>query len=66
MGCTYPGTHHDQPSPSCKNIHEQGPAVPVNNSAASAACPAWHGGVPNLKSSGVLSVDGTLYWAISW
>lgn len=32
---------------------------------ASAACPNWRAGIPNLKSSGVLSVDGVLYWAVS-
>ena len=29
------------------------------------ACPGWHKGIPNLKSSAVLSVDGVLYWAVS-
>ena len=29
------------------------------------ACPGWHEGIPNLKSSAVLSVDGVLYWAVS-
>lgn len=24
MGCTYPPTHRNQPSPTCKNIHQQG------------------------------------------
>lgn len=42
-----------------------GPAIPVNNPAARKACPAWRSDTPNLKSSGVLSVDGVLYWAIS-
>ena len=23
MGCSYPPTHGNQPSPTCKNIHEQ-------------------------------------------
>lgn len=65
MGCDHPPTHGNQPAPTCKNIQMQGPPVPVNNSLAQQACPAWHDGIPNLKSSGVLSVDGVLYWAIS-
>eukprot|EP01048_Picozoa_sp_COSAG05_P014278 COSAG05_NODE_1602_length_4434_cov_2.280277_3_plen_206_part_00 len=39
--------------------------VPVNGPDAKAACPSWNRGIPNLKSSGVLSLDGTLYWAVS-
>lgn len=67
MGCTNPATNASwqQPTPECKNITMQGVPVPVQNAAAAAACPKWHSGVPNLKSSGVLSVDGVLYWAIS-
>jgi hypothetical protein len=65
LECDHPPTHHDQPSPTCKHITEQGPAVPVRSKAAAQACPAWRGSIPNLKSSGVLSVEGTLYWAIS-
>ena len=65
MGCTYPPTHGNQPSPVCKNIHEMGVHVPVQGPDASKACPAWHSGIPNLKSSGVLSLDGVLYWAVS-
>ena len=65
MDCTYPPTHGNQPSPVCKNIHEMGVHVPVQGPDASKACPAWHSGIPNLKSSGVLSLDGVLYWAVS-
>ena len=65
LGCDDPPTHHDQPAPTCKNVTEQGPAVPVRSPAAVKACPNWHQDIPNIKSSGVLSVDGTLYWAIS-
>ena len=53
MGCSYPPTKGDQPSPDCANITEQGPPVPVNNPGAMKACPAWRDGIPNLKSSGV-------------
>ena len=55
MGCDHPSTHGDQPSPTCKNIQLMGDPVPVKGPAASKACPAWHSGIPNLKSSGVLS-----------
>ena len=65
MGCNHPSTHHDQPAPKCANITEQGLSVPVQGPDVSKACPAWHGGVPNVKSSGVLSIDGVLYWAVS-
>ena len=65
MDGTYPPTHGNQPSPVCKNIHEMGVHVPVQGPDASKACPAWHSGIPNLKSSGVLSLDGVLYWAVS-
>jgi len=65
MGCNHPATHHDQPAPSCANISQQGTSVPVQGPAVSKACPAWRDGIPNLKSSGVLSVDGVLYWAVS-
>ena len=65
LGCDNPPTHHDQPSPTCKAITEQGPAVPVKSAAAIKACPEWHDGIPNLKSSAVLSVGGVLYWAVS-
>ena len=65
LGCSNPPTHHNQPSPTCKNITEQGPAVAVKSAASIKACPGWHDGIPNIKSSAVLSVGGTLYWAIS-
>jgi len=65
LGCTYPPNKHNQPTPTCKNINEQGKHVPVTSKSALAACPSWHDGIPNLKSSGVISVDGVLYWAIS-
>ena len=68
MGCkdvpVTPG--NQQPYVPCKNISLQGADVPVKNAEALKACPAWRKGIPNLKSSGVLSVDGVLYWAISW
>ena len=28
-------------------------------------CVRWHGNIPNLKSSGALSINGTLYWMVS-
>jgi hypothetical protein len=98
MGCTYPPTHGNQPSPACRNISEVGVPVPVTGARApvsvwgwcacvpgrvlgrdltawlarmgagpdaTKACPAWRSGIPNLKSSGVLSLDGVLYWAVS-
>eukprot|EP00729_Bicosta_minor_P011341 gene11341-33642_t len=55
MNCTYV----------IERLPLRGVAVPVNGPAASKACPEWRTGIPNLKSSGVLSVDGVLYWAIS-
>ncbi len=65
MGCSYPPTHGNQPSPNCSHIKEMGAHVPVQGPDATKACPAWNHGIPNLKSSGVLSLDGVLYWAIS-
>ena len=52
---------------SCLNVVCAAPfqPVPVNGPDAKAACPSWNRGIPNLKSSGVLSLDGTLYWAVS-
>jgi hypothetical protein len=32
---------------------------------AMSACPQWTAGVANIKSSGVLDINGTLYWAVS-
>ena len=43
----------------------RGPPIPIQGPAVAKACPEWHSGIPNLKSSGVLSVDGVLYWAVS-
>jgi len=43
----------------------RGSPFPVNNTLARMTCPVWHGTLPNLKSSGVLSVAGVLYWAVS-
>ena len=63
MNCTNPPTHGNQPAPVCSHVQEQGPAVPVKNAEALKACPEWRSGIPNLKSSGVISVDGVLYWA---
>eukprot|EP01062_Namystynia_karyoxenos_P060317 TRINITY_DN51879_c0_g1_i1.p1 TRINITY_DN51879_c0_g1~~TRINITY_DN51879_c0_g1_i1.p1 ORF type:complete len:546 (+),score=157.27 TRINITY_DN51879_c0_g1_i1:87-1640(+) len=67
MGCTnpQPSPATPQPSPVCANISLQGADIPVRGPAAVAACPEWHSGIPNLKSSGVISIDGVLYWAIS-
>ena len=67
MGCDDPPTHHDQPSPVCKNISLRGAAVPITNAAARKVCPKWdgHSDIPNLKSSGVLALDGVLYWIVS-
>jgi hypothetical protein len=65
LNCTNPPTHGDQPSPACSNIRLQGAARPVVGPDVSKACPPWSTGVPNVKSSGVLSVDGVLYWAVS-
>ena len=67
MNCTYPPItpSNHQPSPTCSAIEQRGVAVPVVGPAADKACPEWRAGIPNLKSSGVLSVDGVLYWAIS-
>ena len=67
MGCDNPPTNHThtQPSPTCVNITMQGDPVPVKGPVASKACIPWRDGIPNLKSSGVISVDGVLYWAVS-
>ena len=65
MGCDSPPTHGNQPSPTCANVTLQGDPVPVTGPAASKACVEWREGIPNLKSSGVISVDGMLYWAVS-
>jgi len=65
MGCDTPPTHGNQPSPSCKNITQQGGSIPVKGPQVSHTCPEWREGVPNLKSSAVLSIDGVLYWAVS-
>lgn len=67
LGCHKVPTKHNQPSPSCDHIKRVGVAVPINGSKAQRLC---HGGwekkpIANLKSSGVLSVDGVLYWAVS-
>ena len=73
MGCSVetPGPNHTQPSPVCKNVTMQGQPIVVNSPSSSKACPNWHTDCgdgtpcPNLKSSGVLSVGGILYWAVS-
>jgi hypothetical protein len=67
MGCDNPPvTPSDhQPAPNCSNVTEQGSPIPVQGPAVSEACPVWRPGVPNLKSSGVLSVGGVIYWAVS-
>lgn len=66
LNCTLEPTHHNQPSPSCQHIQRAGAAVPINGSKARKLCPTWENKpIPNLKSSGVISVDGALYWAIS-
>ena len=71
MGCTVetPSPNNTQPSPICKNITMQGESIVVRGPAASKACPGWHDvdgrPVPNLKSSGVLAIGDTIYWAVS-
>lgn len=64
MGCDHPPTHHDQPAPTCKNITQKGASIVVGKNFTG-VCPEWHSGIPNLKSSAVISLDGVLYWAIS-
>lgn len=41
------------------------PFAPANSSFAKASCPGWGQGLANIKSSGALFVNGTLYWAVS-
>ena len=41
------------------------PFAPANSSFAKANCPKWGGGLANIKSSGVLFVNNTLFWACS-
>ena len=41
------------------------PFAPANSSFALANCPSWGRGLANIKSSGALFVNGTLYWAVS-
>jgi hypothetical protein len=71
MGCTVeqPGPNQTQPSPICKNISLQGNSIVVKGPAALKTCPGWHDVdgkmVPNLKSSGVLAINDTIYWAVS-
>lgn len=67
LGCDNPPTHHDQPSPLCANITLQGDAivVPAARGNFSSRCPRWGDAAVNVKSSGVLSVRGVLYWAVS-
>merc|ERR1739848_85956 len=64
MDCDHPPTHNNQPSPKCKHITQQGDSIVVGKDFTG-VCPSWRGDVPNLKSSGVLSIEGVLYWAIS-
>ena len=64
MGCDHPATHHDQPSPTCKNVTMTGDAVVITSQSPN-KCPSWGSGVPNVKSSGVISLRGVLYWAVS-
>ena len=67
MGCDAPPTHHDQPSPTCKNVSLRGDPIPIKAPTALKACSPWEGHktIPNLKSSGVLALDGVLYWIVS-
>jgi len=53
------------PSYPDKAFKEMGKAIPINGPEAKKACPVWHSNIANLKSSGVLSIDGVLYWAVS-
>ena len=43
------------------NINSSFLQIPIRGPEAVKACPGWHKGIPNLKSSAVLSVDGVLY-----
>ena len=43
------------------NTHSSFLQIPIRGPEAVKACPGWHAGIPNLKSSAVLSVDGVLY-----
>ena len=65
LGCNNPPTHHDQPAPTCKGISMVGSNIPIKGASVSKICPNWHADIPNLKSSGVISIDGVLYWAVS-
>jgi hypothetical protein len=42
-----------------------GPFPLADTDFARAICPAWNGRLANIKSSGVLEVDGTMLWAVS-
>merc|ERR1719247_210542 len=64
LNCTHNPTPHDQPAQGCTGIREQGDPIPVRGPVGD-VCPKWENSVPNLKSSGVLSVDGVLYWAVA-
>ena len=61
MACASPPARPGYtPSPTCANITLQGKEVVVG--PGHSVCPGWDGGsTPNLKSSGVLSVEGVLY-----
>jgi len=41
------------------------PFAVSNGSLARGACPGWGGGLANIKSSGVLELNGTLLWAVA-
>jgi len=53
------------PSYPDKAFEERGKAIPINGPEAKKVCPTWHSNIANLKSSGVLSINGILYWAVS-
>lgn len=65
MGCDHPSARKGfSPSPNCTNLTLMGKEVVVG-AGHPGVCPQQGSGPPNLKSSGVLSVDGVLYWAVS-
>mmetsp|Transcript_24286 Transcript_24286/g.45446 ORF Transcript_24286/g.45446 Transcript_24286/m.45446 type:complete len:471 (-) Transcript_24286:170-1582(-) len=68
MGCvkTSPGSPSKDDEPKCSNVTLQGPPIPVQGDEVLKYCEPWtpHP-VPNIKSSAVLSINGTLYWFVS-
>merc|ERR1711871_1187088 len=68
LNCTDPSN----PSPQCTNMTLQGSTIPVRGKWLLDYCENWnpwhdpkYEDVPNIKSNSVISIDGTLYWAVT-